>query len=277
MLTPAEIARKTIDNGRAKASLGRGKMVLLGVMAGAFIAMGAQGSNLAAAHLLAGGATFGLGKLVAGAIFGTGLMMVLLCGAELFTGNCLILAGVLDGQVPARKMLENWFFVYIGNFIGGLAVALLVAASGQLSSMGGELGGMTIKIAAGKVSNSFAANLTLGVLCNFLVCLAVWMATAAEDAAGKILAVFFPIMLFVTSGFEHSVANMYYIPAGILAKAVPAYCDAALALGVSAEQLDALGWASLWTGNIIPVTAGNIIGGCIFVGLVYWFGYRKKA
>ena len=273
--SPAEIASKTVENGRTKTSLTISRMLLLGVLAGAFIAMAAQGSNLAASHLLSETGTFGLGKFLAGAIFGTGLMMVLLCGAELFTGNCLIFLGVLDRQVTLRRMLKNWLFVYIGNFLGGLLVAILVVYSGQLGSAAGELGGMTIKIAAGKVGSSFTANLLLGVLCNFLVCIAVWMSTAAKDVSGKIWAIFFPIMLFVTSSFEHSVANMYYIPAGILAESVPAYCDAALALGVTQAQLDGLNWMTLWTGNLIPVTIGNILGGCLCVALPYWFIYRR--
>ena len=274
-LSPAEIAEATIVSGKAKTSLSVAKMLVLGVMAGAFIAMAAQGSNLAASHLLSQSDTFGMGKFLAGTIFGTGLMMVVLCGGELFTGNSLIFLGVLDRQIPLSRMLRNWVFVYLGNLLGSVIVALLVVHSGQLSSAAAELGGMTVKIAVGKVGSSFGTNLLLGILCNFLVCLAVWMATAARDVAGKIWSTFFPIMLFVTSSFEHSVANMYYIPAGILAKGIPAYAEAAMALGVTETQLNNLNWQTLWTGNLIPVTIGNIIGGCLCVALPYWFAYRR--
>lgn len=275
-LTPKEIAEKTVAAGKMKTSLSTAKMLILGILSGIFIAFGAEGSNLAACHLLASPDSFFLGKTIAGAVFGAGLMMVVLAGAELFTGNSLIFMGVLDGEVKASAMLKNWLFVYIGNFIGGIFTALIVVNSGQLKAGGAELGGMTIKIAAGKVGGSFFCFLLLGVLCNFLVCLAVWMATAAKDIGGKLWAIFFPIMLFVISGFEHSVANMYYIPAGIFAKAVPAYLKAAMDLGLTEEQISSLNWVTLFTGNLIPVTIGNVLGGTLLVALPLWIVYRRK-
>lgn len=275
-LTPKEIAEKTVAAGKMKTSLSTAKMLILGILSGIFIALGAEGSNLADCHLLASPDSFFLGKTIAGAVFGAGLMMVVLVGAELFTGNSLIFMGVLDGEVKASAMLKNWLFVYIGNFIGGIFTALIVVNSGQLKAGGAELGGMTIKIAAGKVGGSFFCFLLLGVLCNFLVCLAVWMATAAKDIGGKLWAIFFPIMLFVISGFEHSVANMYYIPAGIFAKAVPAYLKAAMDLGLTEEQINSLNWVTLFTGNLIPVTIGNVLGGTLLVALPLWIVYRRK-
>ena len=148
--------------------------------------------------------------------------------------------------------------------------------SGLLNSGANVLGGMTIKIAAGKVGLSFQEAFYLGIMCNWLVCLAVWMAYGAKDMAGKLFAIFFPIWLFITSGFEHSVANMYYIPAGIMAKETKAWMDAALALGVTPEKLQHLTWGNFVTKNLIPVTLGNIVGGAIFVGAAYWFVYIKN-
>lgn len=275
-LSPAEIAELTVENSRKKAGLRLDQMILLGILAGAFIALAGQGSNMAACHLLAVPETFGLGKALAGVLFAAGLMMVVLCGGELFTGNSLIFMGVLERRVSLAGMLRNWLFVYLGNLIGSVLVAFLVVSSGQLGSCACELGGMTVKIAVGKVTSPFPAALILGVLCNWLVCLAVWMATAAKDVTGKIWAIFFPIFLFVTSGFEHSVANMYYIPAGIFAKDIPAYADAAMGLGVTAEQLSSLNWQTMWTGNLFPVTLGNILGGGVFVALFYWLIYLRQ-
>jgi formate/nitrite transporter len=167
-------------------------------------------------------------------------------------------------------MLRNWFFVYTGNFAGAMIVVLLVFASGQFDFSHGLLGGFTIKTAAYKAGLSFGKALVMGILCNQLVCLAVWMAAAAKDVTGKLLAIFFPIWLFITSGFEHCVANMYYIPAGILAKSNPVWTEQALTLGASPEAVEALNIPSFLLGNLLPVTLGNIIGGAVFVGMAYW-------
>lgn len=276
MLTPPEIAERTIENAEKKVANPVYKMILLGVSAGAFIAFAAEGSNMAAYNLLTDSNTYGLGKALAGSIFGAGLMMVLLCGAELFTGNCLIVLGVLSGRVKLWAMLKNWGIIYLSNFLGALIIVVMIVYSGQLGASGGALGGMTIKIAAGKVNMEFIPALLLGIMCNWLVCLAVWMATAAKDVSGKIWSVFFLILLFVTSGFEHSVANMYYIPAGILAKNIPEYMQAALELGVTEQQLASLNWGTMFTGNLIPVTIGNIIGGGFLVAFFYWAAYVRK-
>lgn len=276
-LKPAEIAEATVQSGIKKTLLSPVNMIILGILAGVFIAFASQGSNYAAYNLWADPATFGLGKALAGAIFGTGLMLVVIAGGELFTGNTLIFAAVLDRRAKISGMLKNWFFVYIGNFLGSLLIAFLIVKSGQLGASNSLLGATTIKIASYKVGLTFIEGLFLGILCNWLVCLAVWMATGSKTMIGKISAIFFPIWLFITSGFEHSVANMYYIPAGILAKGNPAYVQAAFDAGLTNAKLDALNWGTFITKNLIPVTLGNIIGGALFVGMAYWFVYLRKS
>lgn len=272
-LTPAEIAATTIQTGIKKANLTSIKQFILGILAGAFIAFASEGSNMAAFNLFAKPETYGLGKVLAGSIFGTGLILVLLAGGELFTGNTLIFMGVLEGKVKFNQMLRNWFFVYVGNFIGSVLIAFMMVQSGLFSSGANVLGGVTIKIAAYKVGLPFMSAVYLGIMANWLVCLAVWLAYGAKDMVGKILGVFFPIWLFITSGFEHSIANMYYIPAGIMAKNNAAW---AAASHISPEKLVDLNWSTFLMNNLVPVTIGNIIGGALFVGGVYWFAYIRK-
>jgi formate/nitrite transporter len=273
-LAPGEIAEVTIQTGVKKVKLTWLHQLLLGILAGAFIAFAAEGSNMAAFNLFAKPETYGLGKVLAGAIFGTGLMLVVLAGGELFTGNTLIFMGILDGKVKLKEMLKNWFFVYLGNFLGSLLIAYMMVQSGLLNSGANVLGGVTIKIASYKVGLTFMQAFYLGVMCNWLVCLAVWLAYGAKDMVGKIFGIFFPIWLFITSGFEHSIANMYYIPAGIMAKGNPAWAEAS---HLSGEQLANLNWSTFVVNNLVPVTLGNIIGGSIFVGGVYWFVYMKNS
>lgn len=270
-LSPAEITTEFVQVGCKKVALRPCQTTVLAILAGAFIAFAAEGSN-AAIHTIT---SVGLAKALAGALFATGLMLVVVAGGELFTGNCLIAISCADGKNPWRKLLANWALVYLGNFIGSLAIAVFIFYSGQFSFSNGLLGGFTIKTAVYKTGLSFGNAFFMGLLCNWLVCLAVWMAMGAQDIAGKLLAIFFPIWLFITSGFEHCVANMYYIPAGLLAKTDPAWVRAAEGLGVSAEKLANLTWVTLFTKNLIPVTLGNIVGGCLFVGLAYWITYRK--
>lgn len=274
-LTPAEIVDATLQTGVKKAKTPGLALFILGILAGAFIAFAAEGSNMAAFNLFAEPTTYGLGKALAGSIFGTGLMLVLLAGGELFTGNTLMLAALLDKKIGMGAMLKNWTIVYIGNFIGSVFIAAMMAHSGLFSSGDAMLGAMTIKIAAYKVGLSWTQAFVLGIMCNWLVCLAVWLAYGAQDMTGKILAIFFPIWLFITSGFEHSVANMYYIPAGILAKSNEKWAQAAMEHGVSAEKLAHLNWETFAINNLIPVTIGNIVGGGIFVGVVYFYTYNR--
>ena len=275
-LTPAEIAEYTIEAGVKKTKQTALNLFILGVLAGAFIAFAAEGSNMAAYNLFAKPETYGLGKVLAGAIFGTGLMLVLVAGGELFTGNTMIIAAILEKKVTAGAMLRNWLLVYLGNFTGALLIAYMMNKSGLYSSSAGLLGGMTIKIAIYKVGLTFMQAFYLGIMCNWLVCLAVWMCYGAKDVTGKVLAVFFPIWLFITSGFEHSVANMYYIPAGIMAKGTKSFADSAMTLGVTAEKLAHLNLESFIVNNLVPVTLGNIVGGGIFVAAAYWFVYIRK-
>lgn len=272
--TPAETA-ETVMQGFVKRIEIKPpvRQMLLAILGGVYIAFASQGSNMAAFNLLANPETFGLGRLVAGLPFGTGLMLVILAGAEIFTGNNLLMTGVLDKKIRIGSMLLNWLFVYIGNFIGSLLIAFMMAESGLFDSGANLLGGVTIRIAAYKTNLPFLSAFYLGIMCNWLVCLAIWMANGAKDVAGKILAILFPIWLFVTSGFEHSVANMYYIPAGILAKANPAWAEAS---GLSADRLAALNWQTLFTKNLIPVSLGNIVGGAVFVAGIYWYTYLRK-
>lgn len=273
-LSPAEITDYTIQAGIAKANGKFSKLLVLGILAGAFIAFAAEGSNMAAFNLFAEPTTYGLGKVLAGSIFGTGLMLVILAGGELFTGNTLILMGVAEKKVTVTKMLRNWSIVYIGNFIGSIFIAYMMANSGLFSSGAEMLGAVTLKIASYKVHLTFMQAFYLGIMCNWLVCLAVWMCYGAETFVGKIFAIFFPIWLFITSGFEHSVANMYYIPAGIFAKTNENYV---VLSGLSQEALQSLNWSNFFLSNLLPVTLGNIVGGGVLVGMAYWYSYRKAS
>jgi formate/nitrite transporter len=270
--SPAQILEYTSDVGVTKVQRDLLGQLILAFMAGVFIAFASEGSNMAAFNLFANPDTYGLGKVLAGAVFGTGLMLVVVAGGELFTGNTLILVGALDGKVKVTAMLKNWLVVYIGNFIGSVFIAYMMNKS-MLFNSGGMLGGQTIKIAAYKTALSFESAFFLGLMCNWLVCLAVWVSYAARDVMGKLFACFFIIGLFITSGFEHSVANMYYIPAGIMAKSNPQWVEMS---AMGAQQLADLNWLTFITKNLIPVTLGNIAGGGGMVGLLYWIALKKK-
>lgn len=273
-LAPSEIAVYAVETSVKKAELAWWRQTILAFMAGAFIAFASEASNMIAFNLLAFPESYGLGRCLAGAIFPTGLILVVVAGAELFTGNTMIGVAVVEKRISVGSVLSNWFFVYLGNMIGSVLVAYMVVNSGLLGSGNNLLGGVTVRIAAYKCSLPFVSAFYLGILCNWLVCLAVWMAWGAKDIGSKVLAIFFPIWLFVASGFEHSVANMYYIPAGIFAKAFPAY---AAASGVSAEALANLDWQAFFLKNLLPVSLGNIVGGLLFVVLAYWFVYRPSS
>lgn len=275
-LTPMEITAFTIETAIKKAKSSVITLFFLGILAGAFIAFASEGSNMAAFNLLANPETFGLGKCLAGAIFGTGLMLVVIAGGELFTGNTMMIAGVLEKKVTLLQMLRNWGIVYLGNFVGSVFIAYMMSESGLFNSGGMMLGAVTIKIASYKCALTFSQAFWLGIMCNWLVCLAVWMSYGAKDITGKILAIFFPIWLFITSGFEHSVANMYYIPAGIMAKANPEWVKTALEHGMKPEALEKLNWANFFSANLLPVTLGNIVGGGIFVAAIYWLVFMGQ-
>lgn len=270
-ISPNEIADFTVNAGIRKANLSVMNQFVLGILAGAFIAFGAQAANMAT-HTIT---NVSIGKFIGGLIFPVGLMMVLMAGAELFTGNCLMIMAFAERKITLIQLLRSWVVVYLGNLTGGILIAFLISWSGQLNYTSGMLGGFTIKAAAGKVNLSFMNAFVLGILCNIIVCLAVWMSFGAKDGITKMFCAFFPIWLFVASGFEHSVANMYYIPVGIIAKCNPVYVAKALESGASQSAIDSLNWCSMFTNNLLPVTLGNIIGGSCFVGLSYWFVYLK--
>ena len=270
--TITEVIEQNIQNGIKKTNITTKKLILLGIAAGFFIGIGAEASSLA----MHGISNVGLARTVAGAVFPIGLMLIVLLGGELFTGNCLISMAVYDKKAKLKGMIRNLIIVYISNFIGAALMAWMINNCGQLNFSDGGAGAFTIKVALGKVGIDPIQAIVSGILCNVLVCLAIFMAATAKDVAGKCIAIFFPIFVFVISGFEHCVANMYYIPAGIFAAHNPLYATKATELyGITAEQLSGLNFGTMFS-NLIPVTIGNIIGGMVFVGLLYWYLYRKK-
>lgn len=268
-LTTGEILEKVSDSGIAKAEGKTSRLLIWALLAGAYIAFGAQASQMVSFNLLADPDSLGVGRLVSAAVFPVGLMMVVLCGAELFTGNCLMIIGVLDRKIRISGMLRNWVLVYLGNFLGALLVVSLMKSTGLWETGSGLLGASVIKTAQAKVQLSFGQAFVRGILCNWLVCLAVWMSTGARESVSKIFAIWFCIGLFVISGFEHSIANMYFIPAGIAAAA-----DSGLAQ-LAGCDVSVLTVGNFLVKNLLPVTLGNILGGGLFVGMVYWFAGRK--
>jgi formate/nitrite transporter len=266
MLAPAEICDEVVNVGIKKGKWHTLQTSILGILAGAFIALGGFAASMASHSI----ENVGVAKLAAGLVFPMGLMLVLICGGELFTGNSLMSVALAEGKVNLRQMLRNWIIVYFTNFIGAFLIAFLIFQSGLLDTNAGKLGGYAVKVAANKAGLSFWQAFSSGILCNFLVCLAVWGAYGAKDMAGKIAIIWFPIMAFVVSGFEHSVANMYYFSIGMLAKSNPAYVEAAHA-GNKIAKLDILHIIQ----NLIPVTLGNIVGGMVLVGLAYWAVFKK--
>jgi formate/nitrite transporter len=270
-LSPKEIAEKWIDTGINKCKLPISKMFLLAVLAGAYIAFGAQLFLLVGSDTTLG---FGFNKFLSASVFTVGLMLVVIGGAELFTGNNLIIIPALSGKIRWSELIKNWVIVYLGNFAGSILMAFFLFWAGTWSLNGNLVGANAIKVAATKTSLTFLQALFRGVLCNWLVCLAVWLATASKDVVGKILAIYFPIMAFVASSFEHSVANMFFIPYGILLKSVPAVVTAT---GKVIADFTNLNISSFLVKNLLPVTLGNIIGGAIFVGFFYWYVYLSAS
>ncbi len=268
--SPGEVAKNYIATGKAKVSMSVSKMLLLGILAGVFIGIG----GIAATTVAVSVPLTSVGKFVGACVFPGGLTMVLLAGSELFTGNCLLTIPLLQKEISVGGMLKNWVVVYIANLIGSILVAACLVFSHQPSLFGNGMAVSVISTAVTKCSMTFPDAFLRGILCNFLVCIAVWISFAAKDVAGKIIGLFFPIMMFVLCGFEHSVANMYYIAAGLFAKQVPAFSQAAADAGV---DMTALNWGAFFGKNLLPVSLGNIVGGAICVGCVYWFVYLRKA
>lgn len=269
--TPSEVIKSNIKSAVAKANLPLAKMILLGIMAGAFIAFGGAASSVAA-H---GVADVGLARSIAGAIFPVGLMLVVFTGSELFTGNSLMIMAVIDKKITLLKMIRNLVVVYFANFVGALIIDVLVFLSGQFDFSGGGLGAYTIKVALAKTSIAPVTAVISGILCNILVCLAIVLAGTAKDSIGRIFGIFFPIAAFVVCGFEHCVANMFYIPAGMLAATNTAYVQKAQELyGITAQQCSSLTHFA-GTESLLFVTIGNIIGGVLFVGVVLYMAHIK--
>ena len=269
MNSPKEIANNYIAIGKGKVNTPVAKMFVLGILAGIFIAFGGVASTAAAVSI----PLASVGKFLGACIFPGGLTMVLPAGSELFTGNCLLVIPLCKKEITLGGMLKNWVVVYLGNLVGSILIAAGVIFGHTPSLFGNKLAVSIISTAVGKCSMTFSEAFIRGILCNFLVCIAVWISFAAKDVAGKIIGLFFPIMMFVTCGFEHSVANMYYISAGIMAKGLPQFADAAAEAGI---DFNAVTVANMFGKNLLPVTIGNIIGGAICVGCTYWFIYLRK-
>jgi len=247
------------------------KLMILGVFAGVFIGFGAQLATMTGHDM---GNYFGVGftKLVMGMVFSVGLILVVIAGAELFTGNNLVIISALDKRISWGKVFKHWLIVFSANFIGSILIVYLIYYSGLWKSADNQVGAFSLKIANAKVNLSFVEALTRGILCNWLVCLAVWMAIASRYVMGKVFAIVFPVTAFVASGFEHSVANIFFIFKGILLKSQPAVVSAS---GLSMESMSNLNWNGFIFKNLVPVTIGNIIGGAFFVAFLYWVVYLK--
>jgi formate/nitrite transporter len=271
-LLPAEMASKAADIGVRKAAMGVVPTFVLAILAGAFIALGA-----AFATTVAAGATgllpFGIVRLVAGVAFSLGLILVIVGGAELFTGNNLLAMAWAAGRISVASIVRNWAIVYAGNLVGAVGTAVLVVVAGQYLFGDGAVGAVALSTAAAKAGLDPLRAFVLGMLCNGLVCLAVWLTYSARTTTDRILAIVPPISAFVAMGFEHSVANMYFIPIGILIRflAPGSFWGA---IGRGPDDYTGLDAAGL-IGNLVPVTLGNIVGGTVLVAAVYWLVYLR--
>jgi formate/nitrite transporter len=285
-LLPAEMARRAEYLGERKAQMPFLQMFTLAILAGAFIALGAvfsttvsSGSitlkNAADASVAFTTALpFGVTRLLAGIVFCVGLILVVVGGAELFTGNTLIVMAWASKKVTSPALLRNWSIVYLGNFAGALFTAAMVFISRQYTFGDNAVGITALRIASAKVNLGFVQAIALGILCNALVCLAVWMTYSARSTLDKIAAIIFPIAAFVAVGFEHSIANMYFIPIGLLIKDFdPQFMEAIASAGVNLEGLT---WGTFLVNNLLPVTIGNIIGGAVLVAAVYWSVFLRQ-
>lgn len=264
----AETIAQTV--GVAKATSPWLSVFVLGILAGAYVGFGGFLSTTVTFDTAAILGT-GITKLISGAVFSVGLMLVVIAGAELFTGNNLMVSSVMSKEITFTQMMKRWGLVFIANFLGSILVATLFFYSGLWKTGDGALGAAAVKIAYSKVNLTFSEALWRGIGCNWLVCLAVWMAMAARQTIGKIFAIFFPIMAFVALGFEHCIANMYFIPTGIL---FVQKLQLPIAAGIDTGIVN---WGYFLWKNLLPVTVGNIIGGTVFVGMSYWGAYLRPS
>lgn len=268
LFTPAEVTAGYAAAGAAKTRMSAPRLLLLGVLAGFLIAMGGAAAATASHAVV----NPGLGRLVSGVLFPFALATVVLTGAELFTGNTLVVISVLDRQATVAGLLRNWGLVFWGNAAGALFVAVGCAFFGPLDLNGGALAVHTIRTAAAKCAMPFENALVLGIFCNILVTLAVMVSLSGKDTGGRILGAFLPICFFVICGFEHCVANLFYIPAGLFASGIPAYAALAAQAGIDVSGLT---WGAFLLQNLLPVTLGNILGGA-GVGALFWFCHLRK-
>lgn len=270
-VSPSEVASSLAKKVMpTKAHYSLLKMFLLAIAAGAFVAFGAHSCLIVMTGTIA--VSWGLAKLIGGVVFSTGLMMVVLTGAELFTGNVLMTFSVLEKKISLWELLKSWAVVYVGNFVGAIVIASLIFATGASHNCSDSVGIMTLSTATTKTNLTFLQAFTSGILCNWLVCLAVWMAACSRRIIGKIFAIFFPIMIFVASGYEHCVANMFFIPEGIFTKTIESVVTAS---NIAPEMLANLTWQGFVVKNLIPATLGNIVGVIIFVVLLFWMAYLR--
>lgn len=284
-LLPAEMATRAEYLGVRKAEMPAFTMFMLSLLAGAFIALGAIFATTVAAGGMsvttadgavayATGLPYGVTRLLTGLVFCLGLILVVVGGAELFTGNNLIVMAWASGKVTGRALLRNWFIVYFGNFIASIATAGLMFFTRQYTFGSNSIGITALKIAVGKCDLGFLQAVALGILCNALVCLAVWLTYSARTTVDKIVAIIFPITAFVAAGFEHSVANMYFIPYALFVKGFDPQFMAVV--GDKVPKLEILTWGAFFLNNLIPVTIGNIIGGAVLVAAVYWVVFLRE-
>lgn len=259
MNTPAEIAKNYVGIGKNKVNTPPLKLFILGILAGIFIGIGSIAYEMSIASI--GGA---IGKLVGASLFPAGLSLVLIAGSELFTGNCLLVIPLLEKEVKFSGVLRNWICVYLGNLVGASLLALLMVSGHSPSILDGAVKDVILSVGSAKVALSFGDAFFRGIVCNMMVCLAVWMSFAAKTVGGKMAGLYFPIQIFVLAGFEHSIANMYYLAAAILTNAF------------YAEGIEALNVGAMFLKNLLPVTLGNLLGG-VAIGVTYWFLYLKDA
>jgi len=271
---PAKMASRMEEVGIKKATLNTWTMFALAMLAGAFIGCGAIFCTVVTTGLGAAGVGYGIIKLLGGLVFCLGLIAVVVAGSELFTGNNLIIMAFASKRISITQLLRNWGIVYVGNFVGSILTAFVMFLTKQYMSSGGALGANALGIANAKCGLGFIQAIALGIMCNALVCLAVWLCTSARSTTDKIMAIIFPITAFVAAGFEHSIANMYFIPIGLFIKgfAGSGFWEA---IGKTAADFGNLTWGAFFIRNLLPVTIGNIIGGAGFVGLAYWFIYLR--